>query len=531
MDNLIDQDINRYGDVEVEMAVLALCMRKNSSIVELVQNRITTDDFTDKRNSSIYEVILEMYYENVQIDRITVFAELEKRGMADLVGGQRYVYKVGDTLAVQSALDSYIDALKDRSARARIIKITNEIKKEALGSNLRASEVLDRAIYNMTQLKGSDEVKGLATMSDVLKSTIRDIYADIRDEASGNKVKLGYPKLDAMLGGLGPGTLHVLAARPGMGKTALAMNIATNVAANQKTVVVFSLEMTNEEIGKRMMSSAMTKSVKDIIRSRQLTDIDKQQMDQALLKMREYPIFFDESVDINPVTMKVKIQQLAASGNPPKLIIVDYLQLIELQGLKGRSRNDEVATISRGLKLLAKEFRIPVIALSQLSRKADGQVPKLSELRDSGAIEQDADTVMFVHRPNYSGDNGDTPSNMATPNTSLVGGVAAEPAYIILAKNRHGEVGKDTVWWIPSKTIFYEYSERDPVDPQSPYARTLNGDSAAQKYDFEEDKEDAQVMDPPLSEDEGALQQEEDSQQQNETFMADEHTDYPEGFC
>ena len=530
MDNLVDQVIDQNNDIDVEMAVLALCMRKNSSIVELVQNKITSEDFTDKRNSVIYDVILEMYYENVQIDRITVFAELEKRGMADMVGGQRYVYRVGDTMAVQSALESYIDALKDRSARAKILKIINEIRKDTLGSNLSASDIIDRAINNMTQLKSSDEVKGLASMTDVLKSTLADIYSEIRDEASGNKIKLGYPKLDSMLGGLGPGTLHILAARPGMGKTALAMNIATSVAANQKTVVIFSLEMTNEEIGKRMMSSAMTKSVKDIIRSRELTDSDKKQMDQALLKMREYPIFFDESVDINPVTMKAKIQQLVASGNPPKLVIIDYLQLIELKGLKGRSRNDEVATISRGLKLLAKEFRIPVIALSQLSRKADGQVPKLSELRDSGAIEQDADTVMFVHRPNYSGDDDNTPSNNAAP-AANIGGVEAEVAYIFLAKNRHGQVGKDTVWWIPSKTLFYEHSERDPVDPDNPYARTVNGDVASAKYDFDEEKEDAQVMDPPLSEDEGALQKEEDAQQQDETFMADEHTDYPEGFC
>lgn len=523
MENLIDQSYDQYSDVEVEMAVLALCMRKNSSIVELVQKKITTDDFTDKRNSIIFDVILEMYYENIQVDRIMVISELEKRGLADSVGGQRYVYRVGDTMAVQSALESYIEALKDRSARAKIIKIVSEVKKEALGSNLSASEVLEKAIYSMSQLKGNDEVKGLASMTEVLKSTISDIYSEIRDEAAGNKIKLGYPKLDAMLGGLGPGELHVLAARPGMGKTAFAMNVATNVAANQKTVVIFSLEMTKEEIGKRMMSTAMTKSVKEIIRSRKITDSDKQQMDQALLKMREYPIYFDESVDINPATMKAKIQQLAASGNTPKLVIVDYLQLIELKGLKGRSRNDEVAAISRGLKLLAKEFRIPVIALSQLSRKADGQVPKLSELRDSGAIEQDADTVMFVHRPNYYDDNDNAAANKAEPTVSLPGGIEAEPAYIILAKNRHGPVGKDTVWWIPNKTLFYEQSEKDPEDPDNPYTRTVNGDAAAQQYEFEDEKGDEPEMDPPLSE-------EEQAQQQEEEFMADSHDEYPEGF-
>ena len=227
MENLIDQSYNQYSDVEVEMAVLALCMRKNSSIVELVQKKITTDDFTDKRNRIIFDIILEMYYENIQVDRIMVISELEKRGLADSVGGQRYVYHVGDTMAVQSALESYVEALKDRSARAKIIKIVNEVKKEALGSNLSASEVLEKAIYSMNQLKGNDEVKGLASMTEVLKSTISDIYSEIRDEAAGNKIKLGYPKLDAMLGGLGPGELHVLAARPGMGKTAMQGSVDT----------------------------------------------------------------------------------------------------------------------------------------------------------------------------------------------------------------------------------------------------------------------------------------------------------------
>ena len=130
---------------------------------------------------------------------------------------------------------------------------------------------------------------------------------------------------------------------------------------------------------------------------------------------------------------------------------------------------------------------------------------------------------MFVHRPNYIEDNGNTPSNNAAPTTSIIGGVEAEPAYIFLAKNRHGQVGKDTVWWIPSKTLFYEHSEKDPVDPDSPYVRTANADAAAQKYDFDEDKDDEQVMDPPLSEDESADQAEEE-------FMADTHDDLPDGF-
>ena len=534
MDNLIDQNTKHRVDVDIEMAVLALCMRNEEAVMRS-QNKLTIEDFTDDRNSIIYGVILEMFIDGVRIDRFTVIAELERRGLSEKVGGQRYVYRVGDTMAVMSGLDSYLDALKDRSDRVKIIKAVEKIKKQAMGNGATAPQVLDAAIAWLTQLRRDEESTGLVPMADVLKSSVTSIIEDIRHGDSG-KLKLGFPKLDSMLGGLGPGTIHILAARPGMGKTALALNMAMNVAANQKTVVVFSLEMTNDELGKRLLSSAMSKPVRDIANSSTLSESDRNEMDQALAKLRDYPMYFYDRPNIEPGTMKGLIQQLMSTGRKPSLIFVDYIQLINAKGLPGRSRNDEVAAISRNFKLLAKELEIPIICLSQLSResaKRTDHTPQISDLRDSGAIEQDADTIMFVDRPGYHPQkDNNTPDGQdhSQPAIDSNGNTIAEQAYIYLAKNRHGPVGKDPIWWIASKTLFFEYNEKDPRDPNIKFVKTVNGDAAAQQYDFV-DKDEEPEMDPPLSEDDGAQQMpEDDGAQQDNSFMADAHDDYPEGF-
>ncbi len=507
MENLID--LGAENTCDVEMAILSLCMRKNNAMMEVVQSKITEEDFTDVRNSTIYGVILDMYFDETEIDRFTVISELERRGLAEKAGGQRYVYHVGDTVASGSAINSYINAIRERNEKHRILQILEKVRIETLSGNYRSSEVVNYAISELSKLNSFSETKDLVVLSEVLKLTLSSITEEIQDANTGAKVKLGFPKLDLMLGGLGPGTLHILAARPGMGKTALAVNMAVNVAANGNPVVIFSLEMTMEEIGKRIMSSAMTKPVSAIINSRKITDNDWKQLDQAMVKLRDFPIYFGDSADINPMTMKAKIQQLITSGVHPKLIFVDYLQLIEIKGMGNRSRNDEVAKISRNLKLLAKELRIPIIALSQLSRdtaKRTDHTPQISDLRDSGAIEQDADTVMFVDRPDYYKEKEsaqtDAGSSSSVPADSSVGS-EARPAFIYLAKNRHGPSGKDPVWWIPSKTLFYEYMGKEPVETSEAYTMSYEGGVETDESDDKEPQEDS--------------------------FFADANEEYPEG--
>lgn len=510
MENLIEVYDN---DVDVEMALLSLCMRRDTAILDVVQNKIIAEDFTDKGNQIIFSVIMDMFFQNVHIDRFTVHSELERRGLADKAGGQRYTYRIGDMTAVQSAINSYIDAVKERSCRAKILKAVEDIRAITAGGRKRSSEIVDLAITEMSRLKENEEVKGLKPVSDVLKTTITNLTAELRDDDSSGKIKLGYPKLDSMLGGLRPGSLNVLAARPGMGKSALAINMAVNVAANQKVVVIFSLEMSDDDIGKRLLSSSMTKPVSAILNSHKMTDNDKKQLDQALVKLGDYQIYIDDTAVINPVTMKSKLQLLISSGKTPNLVIVDYIQLVTMQNSGGRSRNEEVSDISRNLKLLAKEYRVPIIALSQLNRKAEERnTPQISDLAESDGITRDADTIMFVDRPDYHPGQNDknTPSGTeeddAPAPAGIDEGLSAERAYIYLAKNRHGAVGKDSIWWIPSKTLFYEFSGKDPVEPGTAKAEPV--------------EQDDNEPDPPLTEED----------EMNEAFMADSHDDFPPGF-
>lgn len=506
MENLVEQATEMDNGVDVETALLSLCMRRNDAVLETVQNKITAEDFSDKRNRLIYSAILDMYFDNIQIDRFTVSSELERRGVIDVAGGHRYIYHIGDATAVQSNIDGYIEAIKERSSRIRILNALDEIRKRTLGGQMRSSDVVDYAINEMTHLRTDGEGKGIKTMSAVLKNAMLHLVDEIKDEDSGGKVKLGFPKLDMMLGGLRPGSLNILAARPGMGKSALAMNMAVNVAANQKTVVIFSLEMNDDEFAYRLLSSAMNKPVSEILNSHKMTDSDRRQLDQALVKLGDYPMYLDDTAVVNPATIKSEIQQLMNSGIVPKLVIVDYLQLIKMKGLSGRSRTEEVAEISRNLKLLAKELNIPILALSQVNRKGEEHgTPQMTDLAESDGIARDADTIMFVDRPDYHSNEGN-----ADENPNYLEGHEAKPAFIHLSKNRHGKVGKDKIWWIPDKTMFYEYSGSDPVDPD---------------YSYEVNKADDNepAMDPPLSEDEGALQSE-------DSFMGDLNSDYPPGF-
>jgi len=535
LNNLIDQGPEDNGDIQIEMALLALCMRKDTAVLETVQNKIIEEDFTDIRNRTIFAVIMDLFLDNSQIDRITVYSELERRGLADKAGGQRYVYRVGDQPAVLSAISSYITAIRERSDKIKLLNAIDKVKAKTQKGDMRAGEAVDYAIDELSHLRGAGESKGFEVLSDILKTTMSDITAELRDENAGGKIKLGFPRLDSMLGGLRPGSLNILAARPSMGKSALAINMAANVAANQNPVAIFSLEMSKQEIASRLMSSSMSKPVSEIIYSHKMSDSDKKQITRALSHLSDFPIYIDDNSDTNPVSMKSKITQLFSNKETrPKLVIIDYLQLMTMPGTGGKSRNEEVTAISRSLKLIAKEFNIPIIALSQLSRGAaqrDDHTPQLSDLRDSGAIEQDADTVMFIDRPDYykkKEDEGSAAPEGEEPHPiNFKDGKEAKPAYIYLQKNRHGKTGKDSVWWIPSKTMFFEYDKKDPEEENSPYTRTVDSASAAQDYNFESvTTDEGPIPEPPMPDDDQIPPEE----PAGDDFFAQANDDFPSGF-
>ena len=485
-DNLIDPEVDVLRDVGVEKALLALCMRNEKSVIDIVGNGLDASDFSDERNAYIYNAIMAMFYDNRKIDRFSVTDYMEKQATLDRVGGMMYVYGVADEVAVASNLQTYLKSIRENSERRKLIATVDNIRGRIIGGKLESGREVVYAISEISKLKRIEESKGFEPLNAILKRTLNNIKTEIGTEGDGGKVKTGFRKLDNMLGGLRPGSLNILAARPGMGKTALAINIASNVAANGIPVAIFSLEMSKEEIGNRLLSSCMDKPINQILFSHRMSDNESRQLEAALQKLSDFPIIVDDNSDSNPYTMKSKLTELFAdSEKKPGLIIIDYLQLMTLPGYGKRSRNDEVSQISRSLKLLAKDFGVPIIALSQLSRGAaqrDDHTPQLSDLRESGSIEQDADTVMFIDRPDYykKKEDGENANANTDKNADSV-----EDAYIYLEKNRHGATKRVKVCWIAKRTLFYEPDDYVADEKQSAYTRTQSQDDSSQNYSFE----------------------------------------------
>ena len=487
MDNLIEPENDVMRDVGVEKALLALCMRNERSVLEIVGNGLDGSDFSDSRNAVIYNAIIALFYENRKVDRYSLTDWLEKNNTMDAAGGLMYVYGVADEVAVMSNLDTYLSSIRERSSRRKLIGKVDDIRKRVLSGELESGKAVDFAISSISELKRDEDSKGFEQLKPILKRSLNNIKTEINSKGDGGKVKTGFRKLDNMLGGLRPGSLNILAARPGMGKTALAVNIASNVAANGIPVAIFSLEMSKEEIGNRLLSSCMDRPVNQMIFAHKMSKVEEKQLEAALQKLSEFPIIIDDHSNSNPATMKSKLTELFIDPETrPGLVIIDYLQLITMPGYNGRSRNEEVSAISRNLKLIAKDFGIPILALSQLSRGAaqrDDHTPQLSDLRESGALEQDADTVMFIDRPDYYKKKDEGGEATVNKDADVV-----EDAYIYLEKNRHGATKRVKVCWIAKRTLFYEPDDYVAEEkPSSPYTKTVDKDASAQNYDFDRD--------------------------------------------
>ncbi len=508
-ENLLDMNDDRgMADVGVEMALLALCMRNEKSVIDVVGKGLEAGDFSDWRNASIYTAIMNLFYEGKSVDRFTVSSTLEKTPDFARMNGLTYIYNVADTVASKSSLNEYVNELRSKSQLRRLDNTLSEIKGMVSKGDKTADYLADHAIAEISKLKSGESTSGVEQLSSILKNAVENITQEINGE-SGKKVKTGFKRLDNSLGGLHPGSLNILAARPGMGKSALAINIASNVAATGTPVVFFALEMSKIEIANRLLSACMDRPVNEILYSRKMDKRDSAQLENALEKLSGFPIYVDDTAGSNPLSIKSKITGLnSRPESAPGLIIIDYLQLMTMPGKSG-SRNEEVSQITRSLKVLAKELNIPIIALSQMSRRAakdEDHTPQLSDLRDSGSIEQDADTVMFIDRPSYYNKGSDTPKSDD----------AVETAYIYLEKNRHGSTNRIKVCWIPKKTLFIEQDKNMPEEPSSPYTRTQSSDSASQDHHFEEPAMEPDPNDiPPEPED---------------SFFDDMNEEFPSGF-
>jgi replicative DNA helicase len=446
------------SSVHTEVTILGAMLLDGMAIIDATA-RLTADDFSLDSHRRIYQAIVDLMAIGHGVDITTVRAELERKRELDSIGGPAYLAYLTEGIPRNLNIESYVRIIKDKSLLRRLMAIFSDGATRASDQSEDAVNVLGDVEAQLADVADSAIQRGFSDIADIVKSsfgTIDKLYEQGR-EVTG--LATHYIDFDRMTSGLQDSELIIIAARPSMGKTAWAINIAQNSAVKDgKVVAVFSLEMSKESLLRRMLSSeSMVNSRK--IQTGFLGKEDKGKLIAGLERLIESKMFIDDTPGITLPEMRAKVRRLKQQEGRLDLIMIDYLQLMTVAsgpGKKGpENRNQEVAAISRGLKALAKEMRVPVIALSQLSRASEqrggDKKPMLSDLRESGSIEQDADLVCFIHRDSYynKDENGDEDPE------------SKGKAEIIIAKQRNGPTGSVHLAYLADYTRFENLSTGD----------------------------------------------------------------------
>nr|MCR5352791.1 replicative DNA helicase [Clostridiales bacterium] len=428
--------------MEAEQSVLGAIII-DPEILREVAASLRADDFYLEQHVRIYEAMRDIFVRSdVHLDAVTLLEELTKNGTYDEAGGKSYITLLAKTVPSVSNINDYVKIIKDKAVLRRLIEASEKIAELSYGEKGDTSDILDRSEQLIFDIAEKNENKNFSHIRDV----IIENYAHLDELRKNGEAALGTPTyfsgIDKLLVGMGKGDFVLIGARPGMGKTSFAMNIATNVALKtKKTVAIFSLEMSCEQLVTRMLSSeALIDSYK--LRKGDLSIDDWEKLAKAASVLSDADILIDNTSGITVAGMKTKLRRVKNLG----LVVIDYLQLMQ-SDRRVENRVNEIGDITRALKLLAKELGVPVIACAQLSRGPENRTdktPMLSDLRDSGNIEQDADIVMLLYRKDYY-DN---------ENTDL-----QSTAQCIIAKNRHGSTGKVTLGWSGQFTKFITMDE------------------------------------------------------------------------
>ena len=432
-------------NIDAEMSVLGAALIDEEVLADISEH-VKAKDFYDKRHSIVFKAMMRLYERHKPVDLLTLTDELKKKDELDTIGGMAYLTELTNYVPTAAHAETYAEMVASKAMRRRLIKASADISELGYNEDTDIQELLEKAEAELFSVSDQSLKQDLVSLETILTDSFDRIEELHRNKGTLRGIRTGYRDLDNMTAGLQRSDLIILAARPAMGKTTLVTNLAYNVATVAKQpVLFFSLEMSKEQLVDRMLADAAGVDAWNI-RTGNLSDDDFSKLSEAMGEMAEAPIFIDDTPGMSVLEMRTKARR-AAHDQPLGLIIVDYLQLMQASGRTDGNRVQEVSEISRGLKLIARELNVPVIALSQLSRSVESrspQIPQLADLRESGSIEQDADIVMFIYREAYY--NPETDRENITD--------------LIIAKHRNGPTGRVELYFHPERLRFMSLDKR-----------------------------------------------------------------------
>lgn len=439
------EKFNPPSDIRTEKSILGLAII-HSDLVNILLEKISDDDFYDLRNEMVFRAIKELNFENSPIDFNTLNNKLENMGLLQEIGDDSYILGLIDSSYYKANYESYIQIVKEKSMLRKLLVFGDDVINSVRGTNNSSEELIGRFSEELFKLSSFENKEGLVKLKEMLSDTFGYMYEMSQNHSSITGVSTGFKDLDKQLSGLQNSDFILLAARPSVGKTALGIHMGLNAALLGKKVAVFSLEMSRRQILQRVLSILSKVDLQDIISG----NIESQDWDLLYMKsndIADLDMYIDDTASISLTELRAKSKRMKIEHGLD-LIVIDYLQLMTADVGKNENRQQEISNISRGLKALAKELNIPILTLSQLSRKSEersNKRPMMSDLRESGAIEQDADVVMMLYREDYYDEDADE-QNVIEVN---------------VAKHRNGPTGTIKLYFKKENTSFHDFGVVD----------------------------------------------------------------------
>ena len=427
-------------NIDAEKSLLGAILIDEEVIADASEH-VAPADFYDTNHGVIFAAMMRLFEKHKPVDLLTLTDELKRKDELELIGGSTYLTELTNYVPTAAHAATYAEMVAQKAVRRRLIKASGDISELGYDESTTTQELLEKAEAELFSVSDQSLKQDLVSLESILAESFDRIEELHRNKGKLRGIRTGYRDLDTMTAGLQKSDLIILAARPAMGKTTLVTNLAYNVATiEKKPVLFFSLEMSKEQLTDRMLADASGVDSWNI-RTGNLSADDWAKLSEAMGEMAEAPIHIDDTPGLSILEMRTKARRLAHEGEIG-LIVVDYLQLMQATNNHNGNRVQEVSEISRGLKLIARELNVPLIALSQLSRSVESRtppIPQLADLRESGSIEQDADIVAFIYRPGYY-----EPDNPEVQNITD----------LIIAKHRNGPVGKIQLYFHPERLRF-----------------------------------------------------------------------------